>query len=290
MKSQHARRTRRIGAAAVRVAAVSVGAGVIAAGVALATPGAAFAATDATVRLGNDSFGSLIVYNGGTGNANNLRIVAEGVKWAVTDVVPISASGGCVSVTSTKALCDRTAAGRNVLRVHVQLGDLADLASVEGRFTGQVFGDAGDDFMIAGQGDVGGHSRLTYNGGPGSDSVSYKRSPVGVRVTKDDLDNDGLISSFGTASGDNIRDDVEKVLGSEFADELTGDEKPNTFEALGGNDTLDPGANVDRVFGGGGNDTFRLKEGFVDFVDGGIGTDTATVDTFDSLTTVEIVK
>ncbi len=290
MNSQHARRARRIGAAAARVAAVSVGTGVIAAGVALATPGAAFAATNATVKLGSDSFGSLIVYNGGTGNANNLRIVAEGFKWAVTDVVPISASAGCVSVTPTKALCDKTAAGSNVLRVNVRLGDLADLVSVEGRFTGQVFGEAGDDFMIAGQGDVGGHSRLTYNGGLGADSVSYKRSPVGVRVTKDDLNNDGLISSFGTASGDNIRDDVERVLGSESADQLTGDEKPDTFDGLGGNDTIELGANVDRATGGAGNDTFRLKEGFVDFVDGGSGTDTATADSFDSLTTVEIVK
>jgi hypothetical protein len=290
MKSQHARRMRRIGAATVRVAAVSVGTGVIAAGAALTSPGAAFAATNATVKLGNDSFGSLIIYNGGTGNANNLRIVAEGFKWAVTDIVPISASGGCVSVTSTKALCDKTFAGRDVLRVHVQLGDLADLASVEGRFSGNVFGDAGDDFMIAGQGDVGGHSRITYNGDLGTDTVSYKRSPVGVRVTKDDLNNDGLIGSFGTAGGDNIRDDVEKVLGSEFADQLTGDEKPNTFDGLGGHDTIDLGANVDRASGGAGNDTFRLKEGFVDFVDGSSGTDTATVDRFDSLTTVEIVN
>jgi hypothetical protein len=290
MNSQHARRTRRIGTAAARVAAVSVGAGVIAAGTALATPGAAFAATSATVRLGSDSFGSLVVYNGGTGNANNLRIVAEGVKWAVTDVVPISATGGCVPVTSTKALCDRTAAGRNVLRVHVQLGDLADLASVQGRFSGNVFGDAGDDVMIAGQGDAGGHSRIIYSGGPGADSVSYRRSPVAVRVSKDDVANDGLIGPSGTVSGDNVRDDVEKVLGSESADQFTGDDRPNTFDGFGGNDTIDPGTNVDRASGGAGNDTFRLREGFVDFVDGGAGTDTATADGFDTLTTVEVVN
>ncbi len=288
MTSQHARRTRRIGAAAVRVAALVAGAGAVDAGGALAVPGAALAATAATVRLGSDSFGSQIVYNGGIGNANSLRIVAEGFKWAVSDVVPISASGGCVAVSATKALCDRTFSGRDVLRVTVQLGDLADLASVEGRFTGNVFGDAGDDFLIAGQGDAGGQSRLIYNGGLGTDTVSYKRSPVGVRVTKDDLNNDGLISSFGTASGDNIRDDVEKVIGSEFADQLTGDERSNIFDGLGGDDVIDLGAEVDRASGGAGNDTFRLKEGFVDFVDGGSGTDSATVDGFDVLSTVEI--
>lgn len=290
MTSQHVQRARHTGKAAARVAALSVGAGVVVAGVALSAPGAAYAATNATVKLGSDSFGAHIAFNGGTGNTNNLRVVREGFKWAVTDVVPITASAGCVSVSSTKALCDQTLAGRDVLRVSVRLGDLADKASVEGRFSGQVFGDAGDDSFIAGQGDVGGQSRITYNGGTGADTASYKRSLVGVRVTKDDLDNDGLLGASGTVSGDNIRDDVETVLGSEFADQLTGDEKPNTFDALGGNDTVDLGTNVDRANGGAGNDTFRLKEGFVDFVDGGAGTDTATVDTFDSLTTVEIVK
>lgn len=290
MTSQHVQRNRRTGAAAARVTAFCAGAGTLLAGVALSAPGPAFGATTATVKLAADSLGAAVVFNGGTGNANNLRIVREGLKWAVTDVVPISASAGCVSATPTKALCDRTLAGREVLRVSAQLGDLADVASVEGRFSGQVLGQDGDDFLFAGQGDIGGQSRIIYNGGSGSDTVSYRRSPVRVRVTKDDVDNDGLIGSSGIASGDNVRDDVERVLGSDFADEFTGDDKPNSFEAFGGDDTVEPGTNVDRVFGGAGNDTFRLKEGFVDFVDGGAGTDTATVDTFDSLTTIEIVR
>jgi|tagenome__1003787_1003787.scaffolds.fasta_scaffold20909233_3 hypothetical protein len=289
MTSQHARGFRRAGAVAARVAAVSLAAGIGAAGLALATPGAALAATPATVKLGNDSFGAGISYNGGAGNANNLRIVREGFKIALTDVVPITASGGCVSVTSTKALCEQTFAGREVRRVFAQLGDLNDRVSVEGRFFGNVFGDAGNDFMLAGQKDCCGDSQLIYNGGPDFDTVSYERAVTAVTVTMDDVNNDGLIKQFGT-SGDNIRDDVEQVFGSAFADKLTGDEKPNRFSGLGGTDTINPGANVDRVNGDTGNDTLLLKDGFVDFVNGGSDTDTATVDTFDSLTSIEITK
>src|SRR3712207_8722350 len=51
----------------------------------------ALAATPATVKLTfSESFGSFISYDGGTGNASNLRIVREGSKIAVTDVVPRS--------------------------------------------------------------------------------------------------------------------------------------------------------------------------------------------------------
>jgi hypothetical protein len=268
-----------------RLSLLAVGVG--AAGLVLATPGGAQAATPATVKLTHsDTFGSGISYNGGTGNANQLRIVREGFKIAVTDVVPITASGGCVSVTSTKALCDQVFTGREVRRVSLSLGDLGDRVSVEGRFFGNVFGDAGNDFMFAGQKDCCGDSQLIYNGGPDFDTVSYERAVTAVSVTMDDVNNDGLIKQFGT-SGDNIRDDVEQVFGSAFADKLTGDEKPNRFSGLGGNDTINPGANVDRVNGDAGTDTLQLKDGFVDFANGGSGTDTATVDTFDSLISVE---
>ncbi len=289
MTSHHTPEARRTGIAA-HVAGASIGAAVIAAGLALATPGAAFAATSATVKLTSDSLGSAVAYNGGAGNTNNLRIFREGAKIAVTDVVAITPGTGCVSVTSTKAHCNLTFAGRDVRRVFVQLGDLADTASVEGAFAGQVFGDAGNDTLRAGQGDVSGDSAITYSGGPDTDLVSYSRATSGVSVTLDDVGNDGRLGQSGPTGRDNVRDDVEHVAGSEFGDRLTGDEKPSHFLGLGGADTIDPGANVDRVFGAGGGDTLLLKDGFVDFADGGPGTDTATVDRFDSLTTIEITK
>jgi hypothetical protein len=71
-------------------------------------------------------------------------------------------------------------------------------------------------------------------------------------VTLDDVANDG-----GAAFGgkDNIRDSVERVSGSDFADRLTGDERRNSFLGLGGGDTINPGTSVDEVFAGIGTDT-----------------------------------
>ncbi len=290
MTSQNFRRTRRTGLVAARVAALSLAVGVGGAGLAVAVPGTALAATSATVKLAHsDTFGSSVVYNGGTGNASNLRIVREGTKIAVTDVVPIAAGEGCVAATSTRVLCEQRFAGRDVLRVSVQLGDLNDRVSVEGRFVGQILAGAGNDFMFAGQKDCCGDSKLIYNGGSEFDTVSYERAVSAVTVTMDGVNNDGLIQQFG-ASGDDIGDTVEKVFGSAFADKLTGDERFNDFSGLGGNDTITAGAGADKVNGDGGNDTIAVKDGFVDTVNGGSGTDTATVDSTDSLTSVEIRK
>ena len=265
--------------------------GVVVAGVMPAVASSAQAATPATVKLNNSTtFGSGIAYDGGVGNANNLRIVREGTKISVTDVVAITAGEGCVSTTATKVLCEQRFLGREVRQVTVRLGDLGDRVSVEGRFFGNVFGEAGNDLMLAGQKDCCGDSEIIYNGGKDFDTVSYERAVAAVSVTMDDINNDGLINSFGTTSGDNVRDDVEAVSGSAFADKLTGDEKFNSFFGLGGADTINPGTGSDRVFGGSGNDTLLVKDGTDDIVDGGAGTDTATIDPLDELSGVEITK
>jgi hypothetical protein len=260
----------------------------IALGLAVATMSPAAAATTATVKLSNPTSGPSVVYDGGTGNRNNLRIVKEGAKIAVTDSVPIVAGAGCTVVAVGKALCEPTFSGRSVRSVFVLLKDLSDTASVEGAFTGQVFGDAGDDFLRAGQGDAGGHSAIGYNGGPGFDTVSYSRSPIPVRVTMDDQNNDG----GGTFGGrDNVRDDVEQISGSEFGDSLTGDERFQSFLGLGGGDTITPGGGADQVFGASGDDVLHLRDGFADVADGGPGTDRAVIDrSLDRPTGVESIS
>lgn len=286
MSQQHARRLRR-SARIAGVAVTSLSAGLVAAGPASAVVNAA-AGTSANVKLSNPSAGPTLVYDGGLGNANNLRVFRENGQIAVTDTVAIAPGPGCRTVSVSKVVCDPTLSGRSVRAVFVALKDLGDIASVEGSFTGQVFGDAGDDLLRAGQGDATGSSALSYNGGTGFDTVSYSRSPVGVTVTLDELANDG----GGSAGGrDNVRDDVERVSGSELADTLTGDERRNSFLGLGGIDTVNPGTNVDEVFGGAGADVFLLRDQFVDVADGGSGVDRATVDpSFDALTAVEIIS
>src|SRR3712207_9036010 len=106
----------------------------------------------------------------------------------------------------------------------------------------------------------------------------------------DGVSNDGLIGSFNAASGDNIRDSVESVIGSAFADKLTGDERLNSFFGQGGADTINPGAGSDRVFGDGGNDILQVKDGTDDIVNGGSGTEHATIATSDEITSIETTK
>lgn len=289
MSQQKARRLRRAASAAAGIATTALSVSLVTATPATAaTGGVSAAATSATVKLTNPTAGPTVVYDGGVGNVNNLRIFRENGRLAVTDNVAITPGQGCRAVTVRKVLCDPTFAGRSVRTVFVQLKDLSDLASVEGPFAGQVFGDAGDDFLRAGQDDATGPSAISYNGGTGFDNVSYSRSPVGVRVTLDGLANDGRASA---GARDNVRDDVERVNGSEFADILTGDERRNSLFGLGGADTINPGTNVDEVSGGGGADVFLLRDGFVDVADGGSGVDRATIDrSFDSVTAVESVS
>jgi len=268
------RRLRRGGAIALGLLTV------VTTGALTASP--AMAATNATVAVNTNSLGKSLSYNGGTGNSSNLKIFLEAGEVTVTDTVALSTGTGCRIVATGKARC-----GASINTMLVQLGDGTDAAEVSVNTAGQVFGDAGDDTLSAGRT---GSAGVTYSGGFGFDTVSYSRSAGGVNVTLDDAANDGrLIGSFN--GKDNVRDDVERLSGSELADRLTGDERRNDILGLGGVDTINPGTNVDNVIGGNGDDVFSIRDQFVDTLNGGAGFDTATVDrSFDSLTLVESIS
>ena len=86
------------------------------------------------------------------------------------------------------------------------------------------------------------------------------------------------------------------ISGTIHDDRLVGTPGPDVICGLGGNDsiqgfagndrlvggpgddTLDGGAGKDTLQGGAGNDVLKAKDGARDVVDGGPGTDTATVD------------
>jgi Ca2+-binding RTX toxin-like protein len=86
---------------------------------------------------------------------------------------------------------------------------------------------------------------------------------------------------------------IENVIGTEFADTITGNALANSLFGMGGNDTLRGGAGNDLLRGGRGNDTLLGQEGldrifgdadadfleggfdgFTDELDGGAGSDT----------------
>ena len=141
-----------------------------------------------------------------------------------------------------------------------------------------LIGDDGDDMLIGGEGwDF-------LSGVDGTDTASYADSDEGVVV---DLawDDDGYwgLGFGGTAEGDFLVG-IENVIGSSYADTLTGNADNNVLDGGGGSDTLNGEAGADTLWGGGGADTLNggggadtLKGGGgADTLNGGNGNDTAS--------------
>src|SRR5262245_59584845 len=79
-----------------------------------------------------------------------------------------------------------------------------------------LFGGGGNDLLIGGPG------ADFFSGGTGIDTVSYQYSLVGVNVWLG-----GNSGVGGEAQGDTF-DSIENVIGSAFADTITGDAAANT--------------------------------------------------------------
>jgi Ca2+-binding RTX toxin-like protein len=115
-------------------------------------------------------------------------------------------------------------------------------------------GDAGNNELIGGLGNdiLQGLTGADYlDGGSGTDYAFYGNSGSGITISLA-----GGIGSGGDAQGD-VLTNVEAVIGSNFADSLTGSATGNEILAGGGNDILEG-------LGGG------------DYLDGGLGIDTAS--------------
>jgi hypothetical protein len=141
-------------------------------------------------------------------------------------------------------------------------------------------GNAGIDTLDGGAGD----DKLapfgsfdTVIGGPGFDTVQMQGG--GVIVTLDDVHNDGPPG----ARDQDIRSDVERVLGWTGDDELAGNALPNTLEGGEGADTLNGLGGSDTLLGGIGADTIQARDGVADNVSCGPGADRAIVDPADSV-------
>jgi Ca2+-binding RTX toxin-like protein len=144
----------------------------------------------------------------------------------------------------------------------------------------ELLGEANNDFLIGGSGDD------LLDGGDGIDTVSYRRSVnssnIGISV---DLSNN---TAFDGIDGIDTLRNIENVIGSQFADRLTGDDQANTIYGGDGNDVIDAKAGNDRLFGENGNDEIFGGSGddtliggtgsgwFSDILNGGEGSDTAS--------------
>jgi len=116
--------------------------------------------------------------------------------------------------------------------------------------TNQIGGRGGDDVV---------------RGGMALDYALYSFAPVAVRVNL----------PAGTAIGGDDNDalsGIEGILGSAFADVLTGDEGRNVISAGGGADAIRGGEAADTLFGQVGGDVVEGLRGD-DYLDGGLGKD-----------------
>ncbi|MDD5049138.1 MAG: hypothetical protein PHH09_09440, partial [Methanoregulaceae archaeon] len=150
-----------------------------------------------------------------------------------------------------------------------------------------LIGDSDDNILIGGAGIdtlIGGLGADTLIGGAGADLIyghfenntdkaedidmdtaSYAGSaPVTVNLT-------AATQTGGHAEGDQLHN-IEGIIGSSEADNLTGDDQNNILNGAAGNDIIDGGAGDDILIGGAGADSLT----------GGLGSDTASYEGSDA--------
>jgi Ca2+-binding RTX toxin-like protein len=129
----------------------------------------------------------------------------------------------------------------------------------------QLFGGEGDDLLQGGEGaDV-------IDGGAGTDTADYSTALSGVTVSLASPS-----AGTGDAEGDTFVS-VENLLGSDFADTLTGNSDTNHLSGVDGDDTLSGMGGIDYLVGGAGSDTLTGgTEADVFVFKAGFGDDTVT--------------
>jgi hypothetical protein len=122
-------------------------------------------------------------------------------------------------------------------------------------------GDAGNDSLNGGAGNdtlQGETGADVFIGGAGTDNVKYAEKTKNLTLDIDNKADDGVSNEK-----DNIKSDVENIIGGAGNDTITGGSAANTINGGAGNDTIS---------GGGGNDALYGANG-ADQISGGTGND-----------------
>jgi Ca2+-binding RTX toxin-like protein len=150
-----------------------------------------------------------------------------------------------------------------------------NLVSIE-RLTGSGFNDtltgsSGANILSGGDGDdvlIGGAGADALSGGNGVDTARYTGASAGVIVN---LAN--VAANTGDAAGDTFTS-IENVVGTSFADTLTGDEQANSLAGAAGADTLNGGGGVDTADYSADTSAVTVNIAANVAIDGGGSTDT----------------
>ncbi|MFI4881182.1 MAG: hypothetical protein ACIAQU_01205, partial [Phycisphaerales bacterium JB064] len=138
-------------------------------------------------------------------------------------------------------------------------------------------GGTGNDTIDAGSGNdliLGSAGNDVIDGGTGFDTVDYSAATGSMNVN--------LANQTATGMGSDTIRNVEKVIGGNSADTITGDGAANVLIGGQGDDTLSGGAGNDTLEGGEGDDTLVGGAGS-DTLKGGAGDDTIFADEFDTI-------
>ena len=123
----------------------------------------------------------------------------------------------------------------------------------------------------------GGLGADVLNGGAGTDTVTYASRTAAVTATIDGAANDGV-----AGEGDNVKTDIENLIGGAGADTLTGNAAANALFGGAGGDALNGSGGADNLNGAAGADTFATRDGASDNVSCGAENDTVTADPGDA--------
>lgn len=123
-------------------------------------------------------------------------------------------------------------------------GDAGNNVITAGAGNDRVNGGGGDDTFIDGLGDD------RYDGGTGFDVLDFSSATRAISV------DDGRVTGMGSDRYSN----VEKIVGSSFADTFSGGKDVDIFDGGAGNDSFRGFEGSDVFTGGAGSDTFIWKE------------------------------
>jgi Ca2+-binding RTX toxin-like protein len=190
----------------------------------------------------------------------NLVTVTGSKRVLIEDLnapIEVDGVGACMPVGAYAVSC-----APSVRAIDVDLGAGADVATIDSTKPIEVEGGHGRDRFNAGLTD--GPSRIRWIGGVGLDTISYGLAATGVDVAVDDEEDDGRPGDH-----DQVFDDVEVIVGSQFDDMLSGDRWTLQLAGLGGDDMITGGPGAQELLGGEGSDRIFARDGAADTIDCG---------------------
>ncbi len=153
------------------------------------------------------------------------------------------------------------------------LGNESDNSLTGGRGDDVLFAFGGNNYLDGGAGNdelQGGSGSDTLIGGAGTDTLIFAAAlEEGVS-----LDLSSSLGISGAAAGDSYSG-IEHVAGTQYADQIGGDDAHNRLDGFEGNDHLGGAGGSDTLVGGEGNDTLEGGAG-ADVLEGGDGFDVAS--------------